>query len=209
MAEFCLDGTNKSLSKSRESQIYSLFQRSWGAQKNRTPHHDIHYMDIILISLSFAWRASSTKDEERLNLYRMHFSSKCLKKDQHNDVVRPFYHFRPSCDVIIMETWHILTCALSTQDWTKCYIGMFLMYSVFTTNIYRWKGKIIISNILGFLYNVFRLWPLDQVSGWQPKSGCPIWAQVSVLPKSTHDTRSVHRGFLWLSHLCQKMRGLL
>ena len=41
------------------------------------------------------------------------------------------------------------------------------MYSVFTTNIYRWKGKIIISNILGFLYNVFRLWPLDQVSGWQ------------------------------------------
>ena len=113
MAEFCLDGTNKSLSKSRDSQIYSLFQRSWGAQKNRTPHHDVHYMDIILISLSLAWRASSTKDEERLNLYRMHFSSKCLKKDQHNDVVRPFYHFRPSCDVIIMGTWHILTCALS------------------------------------------------------------------------------------------------
>ena len=113
-------------------------------KKNRTPHHDRHYMDIIPISLSLAWRASSTKDEERLNLYRMHFSSKCLKKDQHNDVVRPFYHFRPSCDVIIMETWHILTCALSTQDWTKCYIGMFLMYSVFTTNIYRWKGKIII-----------------------------------------------------------------
>ena len=134
----------KSLSKSRDSQIYSLFQRSWGAQKNRTPHHDIHYMDIILISLSLAWRASSTKDEERLNFYRMHFSSKCLKKDQHDDVVRPFYHFRPSCDVIIMEMWHILTWALSTQDWTKCYIGMFLMYSVFTTNIYRWKGKMFI-----------------------------------------------------------------
>ena len=136
VAESCLDGTNKSLSKSSDSQIHSLYQRSWGTQEYRTPHQDIHYMDINPISLSLAWWASSAQDEESLIWYKLHFSN-CLKKDQHNDVVRPFYHFRPSCDVIIMETWHILTCALSTQYWTKCYIGMFLMYSVFTTNIYR------------------------------------------------------------------------
>ena len=84
-------------------------------------------MDINPISLSLAWWPSSAQYEESLIWYKLHFSN-CLKKDQHNDVVRPFYHFRPSCDVIIMETWHILRCALSTQDWTKCYTGICLKF---------------------------------------------------------------------------------
>ena len=59
-------------------------------------------------------------------------------------------------------------------------------------------GGTIISNILGFLYNVFRLWPLDQVSGWQATQEWVSYLSGGVsLPKSTHDTRSVsQRGVL-------------
>ena len=177
-----------------------------------------------------------------------------------------------------METWHILRCALSTQDWNKCYTGICFRFKCIMPDEYyivlegenschrkmeslaashdkvshyefaAWKvssrmlldfafsigfqvgnqrvgvpfergrqfywgwlslfGGTIISNILGFLYNVFRLWPLDQVSGCQPKSGCPIWAEVSVY-QNQHTIRGqlVNVGFWWL--LLELMRGLL